>query len=86
MAASGVEGSGWGALALCRKTGRLVVMQIEKHNVNVYPGFAILLVLDVWEHAYYLDYKNDRATFVEKFWTIVNWDEVSRRLEAAVPA
>jgi len=59
-------------------------MQIEKHNINISPGSPILMVLDVWEHAYYLDYKNDRAKFVEAFWNIVNWDEVNRRFEAAV--
>jgi Fe-Mn family superoxide dismutase len=56
-------------------------MQIEKHNVNVSPRRPIILVLDVWEHAYYLDYKNDRAKYVENFWSIVNWDEVNKRLE-----
>jgi len=59
-------------------------MQIEKHNVNVYPGLRILLVLDVWEHAYYLDYKNLRAKFVEAFWNIVNWDEANRRFEESL--
>jgi superoxide dismutase, Fe-Mn family len=82
QAASGVEGSGWAALSYCRTTGRPIIMQIEKHNVNVIPGFTTLLVLDVWEHAYYLDYKNDRAKFVEAFWNIVNWDEVNKRLVA----
>ena len=57
-------------------------MQIEKHNVNVAPNEKILMVLDVWEHAYYLDYKNERAKFVEAFWNIVNWEEVNKRLEA----
>ncbi len=79
QAATGVEGSGWAALAM-DNTGRLVIMQIEKHNVNIYPGFRLLMVLDVWEHAYYLDYKNNRAGFVDAFWNIVNWDEVGRRL------
>jgi len=84
-AATSAEGSGWAALSVCRMTGRPIIMQIEKHNVNVYPGCAILMVLDVWEHAYYLDYKNDRAKFVENFWQIVNWDAVAKRLEAALP-
>lgn len=81
-AASSAEGSGWGVLALCGKTRRPVLMQIEKHNVNVAPGERILMVLDVWEHAYYLDYKNERPKYVEAFWNIVNWDEVNKRLEA----
>ena len=76
--AASVEGSGWAVLAMNGKTP--VLMQIEKHNVNVIPSFKILLVLDVWEHAYYLDYKNDRAKFVEAFWNIVNWKEVCKRL------
>ncbi len=75
------EGSGWAALTFCKKTGRPIIMQVEKHNTNVYPMFRILLVLDVWEHAYYLDYQNDRGKFVEAFWTIVNWTEVNKRLE-----
>ena len=83
-AASSTEGSGWAALAWCNTTERPVIMQIEKHNINVYPTFRILMVLDVWEHAYYLDYKNERAKFVEAFWKIVNWDEVNRRLEAII--
>ncbi len=81
LAAASVEGSGWAALTFCRQTNRPIIMQIEKHNTNVYPMFAILMVIDVWEHAYYLDYKNERAKFVDAFWNIVNWDEVNRRLE-----
>ena len=80
LAATSVEGSGWAALTWCRQTGRPIIMQVEKHNTNVYPMFRILMVLDVFEHAYYIDYKNDRAKFVEAFWNIVNWDEVNERL------
>jgi len=80
-AANSVEGSGWAALAYCRQTNRPLIMQVEKHNVNIYPMFRILLVIDVWEHAYYLDYKNERGKFVEGFWSIVNWKEVDRRQE-----
>lgn len=81
LAATSVEGSGWAALTFCRQTNRPIIMQVEKHNANVYPMFAILMVIDVWEHAYYLDYKNDRAKFVDAFWSIVNWDEVNIRLQ-----
>jgi Fe-Mn family superoxide dismutase len=84
QAAASVEGSGWAALAYDRQTKRPVIMQIEKHNVNVYPTVAILLVLDVWEHAYYLDYKNLRPKFIEAFWSIVNWGEAGKRFDAAV--
>lgn len=80
QAASMVEGSGWGALAYCQQTKRPLVMQIEKHNLHLYPGFKILLVLDVWEHAYYLDYQNERGKFIEAFWQIINWEEVGKRL------
>lgn len=80
QAANSAEGSGWAALTFCMKTKRPMIMQVEKHNVNTYP-FHILLVLDVWEHAYYLDYKNERAKFVEAFWNIVNWEAAGKRLE-----
>ncbi len=75
------EGSGWAALTFCKATKRPLIMQVEKHNVNVYPMFRILMVLDVWEHAYYVDYRNERAKYVEAFWSNVNWREVNRRLE-----
>jgi len=81
QAATSVEGSGWAALTFCKGTQRPIMMQVEKHNTNVYPQFKILMVLDVWEHAYYPDYKNDRGKFVEAFWNIVNWSEVNHRLE-----
>jgi len=83
QAAVSVEGSGWAALTLCKQTRRPIVMQVEKHNANVYPAFRILMVLDVFEHAYYIDYKNERAKFVEAFWNIVNWNEVNTRLVEA---
>ena len=79
--ANSVEGSGWAALTYCEETDKLILMQIEKHNVNIYPGLKILMVLDLWEHAYYLDYQNKRNEFVEAFWKIVNWKEVEKRLK-----
>ena len=75
------EGSAWAALVLCPITKQPLLTQIEKHNVNMYPQANILLVLDVWEHAFYLDYKNVKKDFVEGFWKAVNWKEVSGRLE-----
>ena len=80
QAAASVEGSGWAALSYCSHTQRPLIMQIEKHNMNVYPMFRIILVLDVFEHAYYIDYKNDRAKFIDAFWHIVNWHEADNRL------
>lgn len=79
-----VEGSGWAVLAYFQKTDRLFIMQIEKHNVNLIPKCYLLLALDVWEHAYYLDYKNERVKFIEAFWQIVNWVEAGRNLEKAL--
>lgn len=81
QAAVSVEGSGWAVLTYCRKTKRPLIAQLEKHNVNVIPGYTILMVLDVWEHAYYLDYKNDRAQYVDAFWNLVNWNAVGKRFD-----
>jgi Fe-Mn family superoxide dismutase len=82
--AATVEGSGWASLIYCRETGRLLLNQIEKHNTNIIPSSPILLVLDVFEHAYYLDYKNERAKFIAAFWNIVNWEEANTRYAAAL--
>jgi superoxide dismutase, Fe-Mn family len=83
-AANSVEGSGWAALTYCRETGRPFIMQIEKHNNNVFPSFRILMVIDVFEHAYYIDYKNLRAKFVEAFWEIVNWPQVEKKFNSII--
>jgi Fe-Mn family superoxide dismutase len=78
--ANSCEGSGWAALTYCIQTNRLMLMQIEKHNVNFPPGCqSAILVLDLWEHAYYLDYKNERPRFVDAFWNIINWNIVKQR-------
>jgi len=82
QAATSVEGSGWAALTWCKGSRRLGIVQIEKHNVNHPAGYPVLMVLDVWEHAYYLDYKNERAKFVEAFWNVVNWPAVDKWFQA----
>jgi Fe-Mn family superoxide dismutase len=80
--ASSCEGSGWAVLAYCSQVNRLMLFQIEKHNVNFPPGcLSPILVLDLWEHAYYLDYKNERPKFIDAFWNIVNWNVVKQRYE-----
>lgn len=76
-----VEGSGW-CLFSKDQYGNLLIMQIENHQKLSPLGFTPLLIIDVWEHAYYLDYKNDRASYVNNWWKLVNWDEVQRRFEA----
>jgi superoxide dismutase, Fe-Mn family len=81
QAALSVEGSGWAALTYCMQAGRPIIMQIEKHNNNVYPMFTILMVADVFEHAYYVDYRNDRAKYVDALFHVMNWNAVEKRLE-----
>ncbi len=81
-AAKAVEASGWGVLGFEPLSRRLLVMQAEKHQNLTAWGIVPLLVLDVWEHAYYLKYQNRRAAYVDAFWNIVNWGDVSRRLES----
>lgn len=77
-AAKAVEGSGWAALV---KDGEdLHVIQIQNQNLMFIAETKPLLLLDVWEHAYYLDYANDRGKYVDAFWGIVNWDDVASRL------
>ena len=80
-AAVSAEGSAWAVLSVCPVLKQPVIMQVEKHNLYINPTFPILLVLDVWEHAYYIDYKNERAKFVEGFWNIINWEMVNKRLK-----
>lgn len=80
-AGASVEGSGWVALGYCKKIDKLAIMQIEKHNVNVLPIWEILMCLDVWEHAYYIDYKNERGKFINAFWNVVNWEYAGGRFE-----
>lgn len=83
-ASTKVEGSGWGILAYEPMGRRLVVLQAEKHQNLTAWGVTPLLVLDVWEHAYYLKYQNRRGDYVKAFFNVINWKDVARRLKAAV--
>lgn len=80
--AKSVQGSGWAALIYQPEADRLSISQIEKHQLNVIPNTQLIMVLDVWEHAYYLDYRSNRAKYVSNFWEIINWDTVDSRLSA----
>lgn len=83
QATATVQGSGWGALAWEPLGQRLVVEQIYDHQSNVGQGSVPLLVIDAWEHAYYLQYKNAKADFFEAIWNVINWEDVARRLSNA---
>ena len=75
-------GSGWAWLAV-KADGGLVVMSTPNQDSPVSEGLTPVLGLDVWEHAYYLNYQNRRPDYVAAFWNVVNWSEVARRFEAA---
>jgi Fe-Mn family superoxide dismutase len=81
--ALGVQGSGWSVLAWDGLGERPVIFQLFDQQGNVPLGVTPLLQLDVWEHAYYLDYLNVRADYVKAFWEVVNWDDVQQRFEKA---
>jgi superoxide dismutase, Fe-Mn family len=82
-AANKVEGSGWAILAYQPVGKQLVILQAEKHQNLSQWGAIPLLVLDVWEHAYYLKYQNRRADYVTAFHNVINWDDVAERFEKA---
>jgi superoxide dismutase, Fe-Mn family len=81
--AMGVQGSGWAVLAWDSIGQKLIIVQFFDQQGNLPAGIVPLLMLDVWEHAYYLDYKNVRADYVKAFWTIVNWANVQERFTVA---
>ncbi|MEX0663169.1 MAG: superoxide dismutase [Acidimicrobiia bacterium] len=82
-AAMNVQGSGWGALSWEPVGKRLIVEQVYDHQGNVGQGGPPLLVLDMWEHAYYLQYENRKAEWVGAFWELVDWDDVATRFASA---
>jgi Fe-Mn family superoxide dismutase len=79
-----VDGNGWGILAYQQYTNGLIVLQCENHEKLTQWGCIPLLVIDVWEHSYYLKYKNKRADFVDAIFNIINWDNVAQRLNSAL--
>jgi Fe-Mn family superoxide dismutase len=79
--ANNVQGSGWATLAWEPLSGRLIVEQVYDHQGNVGQGGPPLLALDMWEHAFYLQYKNVKKDWVQAFWNLVNWSDVAGRFD-----
>lgn len=79
-----VEGSGWAVFVWSPRSGRTDVLQLEKHQYLSMQDMVPLLVLDVWEHAYYLKYHTNRNGYIEAWWNVINWEDVEKRfLEAS---
>jgi Fe-Mn family superoxide dismutase len=82
-ASLGIQGSGWGILSWDPVGARLIIQQLFDQQANTAQGTVPILQLDMWEHAFYLDYQNVKADYVTAFWNIVNWENVAQRFAAA---
>ncbi len=82
-AAAGIQGSGWGALVWDSLGEKLLVQQYYDHQGNFATGTVPLLLLDMWEHAFYLDYVNVKADYIKAFWNIADWGNVQSRFATA---
>ena len=83
QAAATIMGSGWAALVWEPVGGCLLTTQIYDHQSNLAQAGVPLMVLDAWEHAYYLQYRNNRASYVDAIWNIINWSDVADRFAHA---
>lgn len=81
-AGTGIQGSGWAALSWDPISGSLMVEQVHDHQGNIGNGTLPLLVMDMWEHAFYLQYRNEKKRWAKAFWGLINWQDVAQRLEA----
>ncbi|GAE91972.1 superoxide dismutase [Fe] [Gracilibacillus boraciitolerans JCM 21714] len=81
--AKSVEGNGWAVLVWSPRSGKLAIQSYEKHQFFQLPDTIPLLVLDVWEHAYYLQHQTDKVAYINNWWNVVNWDNVNDRFEEA---
>jgi superoxide dismutase, Fe-Mn family len=84
LTSKNIDGNGWGILAYQPYSDSLTVLQCENHEKLTQWGVVPLLVIDVWEHAYYLKYKNKRNDFVDALFDLINWENVSQRLDFAL--
>ena len=81
--ALGIQGSGWSILVWDILGQKLLIEQLYDHQGNLSVGSIPLLMLDMWEHAFYLDYQNVKPEYVKAFWNIVNWADVQARFAEA---
>lgn len=79
-----IQGSGWGVLVYSPEIRKMVILPVEQHQNNLIPNARVLLVIDVWEHAYYLDYQSRRGDYLKKVMNDINWDVVSSRYKDAI--
>ena len=82
-AALGLQGSGWAVLGYDHISGKLIIQQLTDQQGNISANFTPLLQLDMWEHAFYLQYKNVKADYVKAVWNVFNWDDVAERYAEA---
>ncbi|WP_236797018.1 superoxide dismutase [Amycolatopsis sp. GM8] len=82
--ATTIQGNGWAALSWDPIGKTLITQQLRDHHNNLILPTVPILLVDVWEHAFYLDYKNVKADYVKALWNIYNWAEVSKRFDNAV--
>ena len=80
--AASIMGSGWAALVWEPASARLLVAQIYDHQSNVVQGGIPIMVIDAWEHAYYLQYENRKTEFFERLWNVWNWSDIAGRFDA----
>lgn len=81
-AGSSIQGSGWAALAWEPVSRSLVIEQVHDHQGNIGNGTVPLMVMDMWEHAFYLQYRNEKKRWIEAYWELINWSDVGHRLES----
>jgi Fe-Mn family superoxide dismutase len=82
-AANTIQGSGWALLSWEPEASRLMLQQVHDHQGNHGQGTVPLLAVDAWEHAYYLQYQNEKAKFFDAVWNVVNWADVATRFSNA---
>ena len=81
--ATGLQGSGWAVLGYDHIAGRLIIQQLTDQQGNISVDFTPVLMLDMWEHAFYLQYKNVKADYVKAVWNVFNWDYAAELFAAA---